>query len=108
MKIQKGDTVQLITGKDKGKKGKVILVLGKENKLIVEGLNKVKRHVKGRQGAKSAIIEKEAPLWVSKVMLVDPDSGKTTRVGYQIDKGGNKYRVSKKTGKLITQKETKK
>lgn len=108
MKIQKGDLVQVITGKDKGKKGKVVLALSKESKIIVEGINKVKRHVKGRQGAKSAIVEKEAALWISKVKLIDPESGKATRVGYQIDKGGHKYRVSKKTGKIITQKETKK
>ncbi len=101
MKIQKNDTVQIITGKDKGKKGKVTAVFAKSNKILVEGVNMVKRHLKGRQGAISAIISKEAPLWVSKVKLVDPESNKATRVGYEIDKGGNKYRVAKVTGKII-------
>jgi len=101
MKILKGDNVQIITGKDKGKKGKVTAVFVKKNKVIVEGINMVKRHQKGRQGAQSAIISKESPLWVSKVKLIDPESGKPTRVGYEIDKGGNKYRVAKVTGKML-------
>jgi large subunit ribosomal protein L24 len=101
MKIQKGDQVIVITGKDSGKKGKVLSVFAKTNKLIIEVIKKVKRHQKGRNGQISAIIEKEIPIWASKVMLLDPETNKPTRVGYKLDAGKNKYRVSKKTGKII-------
>ena len=100
-KIKKDDIVKVITGKDKGKEGKVLFVDTKNHKILVSGINKVKKHQKaGRaQGAnESAIIEKENYIDISNVMLsVD---GKATKVGFKID-GQKKIRVAKKTGKLI-------
>jgi len=88
LKIRKGDTVLVITGKDKGVKGKVIKTISEDNKVIVEGVNRIKRHTKvgqGPRGAKSGgIIVQEAPVHVSNVMLVDGD-GKATRVGKRRD-----------------------
>lgn len=83
MKIKKGDTVLIIKGKDRGKQGKVIKVLPKENRIVVEGLNLVKKHVKPkRAGEKGQIIEVPAPLYVSKVKLICPLCKKPTKVGY--------------------------
>ena len=100
-KIKKDDVVIVITGKDKGKNGQVISVDHKNQKILVKGVNMVKKHQKAgktKGATESAIIEKENWLALSNVMLsVD---GKATRVGFKID-GDNKYRVAKKTGKVI-------
>jgi large subunit ribosomal protein L24 len=96
MKIKKGDTVLIIRGKDRGKSGKVVKVIPKENKIVVEGLNLVKKHVKPkRQGEKGKIIEIPAPLYISKVKLICPNCNKPTRVGYKIE-GEEKFRICKK------------
>lgn len=101
MKIRKGDTVQVITGKDKGKTGKIIKVLREENRVVVEGINIVKRHQRAlRRGQESGVIEKPAPIHASNVMLLDPTSKVPTRVGYQIE-GKVKKRISRKTSKII-------
>lgn len=101
MKIKKGDNVIILSGKDKGKKGKILTVLSKTSKVIVEGINKLKRHTKNRQGKLGGIVEKEHPIYVSKCMLLDPETGKPTRLGYTIDKSGAKYRISRQTKKII-------
>jgi large subunit ribosomal protein L24 len=107
MKIKKGDLVQVITGKDRGKQGKVIRSYPTEERLLVEGVNRVKKHTKAGQtqrGSKTGgIITTEAPIHVSNVMLVVEDEGKkvTTRVGYRFDDDGNKIRVARRTGKDI-------
>ncbi|MDD7585568.1 MAG: 50S ribosomal protein L24 [Corynebacterium glucuronolyticum] len=102
MKIHKGDTVLVIAGKDKGAKGKVIQAFPKTSKVLVEGVNRVKKHVVNsapERGAESGgIVTQEAPIHVSNVMIVDAD-GNPTRVGYRIDEDGKKVRVSKKSGK---------
>lgn len=99
MKIKKGDKVQVIAGKDKGKEGKVLVVDVKKNKVIVEGVNKVKKHVKPSPvNPNSGIIEQEAPIDVSNVMYVY--AGKPTRIGYKIE-NGTKQRVAKATGEVI-------
>lgn len=96
MNILKGDQVKIISGKDKGKIGKVIKVMPKKMQVIVEGLNLVKKHVRARRaGEKGQIIEVPRPLHVSKVMIVCSKCGKPTRVGYLI-KEDKKYRVCKK------------
>src|SRR5690242_16189259 len=104
MKIKKGDEVIVITGKNKGATGKVIVADPKRERVIVEGVNLVKRHTKetnqGPRGAKDGgIVTKEAPIHVSNVMLVE--DGKPTRVGYRIEDDGRKVRVSRRTGKEI-------
>ena len=96
MKIRKGDNVIMLGGKDRGKTGKVSVTLPKENKIVVEGLNLVKRHVRARkQGQKGQIISKERAVSVSSVALVCKSCGKPTRIGYKIV-GDNKVRVCKK------------
>ena len=98
-KIRKGDTVQIIAGKDKGSEGKILSVDPKNGKVVVEGLNMVTKHSKPSQAnPNGGIVEKEAPIDISNVMLVV--GGKTTRVGFEI-KDGKKVRVAKATGKVI-------
>ena len=101
MNVKKGDTVQVITGKDKGQTGKVITVLPKEGKVVVEKVNMVSRHVKARkQGDESGIIQKEAPLYVSKVMLFCPKCNRGVRSGRKVE-GDKKVRVCKRCGAQI-------
>ena len=104
MFVKAGDTVVLLTGdeKDRGKKGKVLAVSPKEGKVIVEGLNTVKKHVKPRKaGDPSGIIETESAIHASKVMLVCPKCNKPTRVGHKIYADGKKDRMCKKCGETF-------
>lgn len=102
MHVKKGDAVIVIAGKEKGKKGKVIAVDTAKNRVIVEGLNQVKRHTKPSQNnPQGGIITKEAPIHVSNVMLVDPESGKPTRVKTVTQADGTKVRTAVKSGKAI-------
>ncbi|MCI9196594.1 MAG: 50S ribosomal protein L24 [Lachnospiraceae bacterium] len=102
VKIKKGDTVKVITGKDKDKEGKVLAVDRKRNKVLVDGVNKVTKHTKpsiaNQQGG---IIQKEAPIDISNVMYVH--KGQPTRIGFKILEDGRKVRVAKKTGEVIDQ-----
>jgi large subunit ribosomal protein L24 len=99
-KIKKGDTVVVLTGKDKGKQGQVLQVLPKENRVVVEGLNMVQRHTKATQfDPQGGIKHKEAPLHVSNVAFVD-SNGKATRVGFRVE-GDKKVRIAKTTGEVI-------
>lgn len=101
LKVKKGDEVIVIAGKDKGKKGAILKVLPEERRVLVAGINMVKRHTKpGKEGA-GGIIAKEASLDVSNVMLVDKKTGKGTRVGYQIEKDGTKSRVARRSGEKV-------
>lgn len=104
MKIRKGDTVLVISGPDKGAQGKVIQAFPKRDKVLVEGVNRIKKHVANsapERGAESGgIVTQEAPIHVSNVMLVDAD-GTPTRVGYRFDEDGKKVRISRRTGKDI-------
>ncbi len=105
MKIHKGDTVLVISGKDKGAKGKVIQAFPKEQRVLVEGVNRIKKHTAAsanERGASSGgIVTQEAPIHVSNVMVVDSD-GTPTRVGYRVDEEtGKKVRISRKNGKDI-------
>lgn len=100
MKLKKGDTVQIISGKEAGSQGVIIEVRPKDNKVIVEGRNIAKRHTKARgQGQKADIIEKPMPMDASNVMLVV--KGKPTRVGYKVNADGTKVRIAKKTGEEV-------
>jgi large subunit ribosomal protein L24 len=102
VKVKKGDTVIVIAGRDKGAKGKVIQAFPREDKVLVEGVNRVKKHTRIRttqRGAKTGgIVTQEAPIHVSNVMVVDAD-GKPTRVGSRIEEDGQKVRISKRSGK---------
>ena len=101
MKIKKGDTVQVLSGNDKGKTGEVLEVIPKTQKVIVKGVNVRKKHVKARkQGEESVIIPLECAIHSSKLNVVCPKCGKPTRIGYQIEKD-EKVRVCKKCGAKI-------
>jgi large subunit ribosomal protein L24 len=102
VKVKKGDTVVVIAGKDKGAKGKVIAAYPRQDKVLVEGVNRVKKHTRistTQRGAKTGgIVTQEAPIHVSNVQLLDSD-GNPTRVGFRIDDSGQKVRVARSTGK---------
>ena len=100
MRIKKDDTVVVITGKDKGKTGKVLKAMPKENKVVVQGVNMQTKHAKATQKAAAEIKHIEGPIDASNVMLYDSKSKKGLRVGYKIE-NGKKVRVSKKTGAVI-------
>ena len=101
MNFKTGDKVVVISGKDKGKEGKITTVLRKENKVVVEGINVVKKHVKPNGQNSGSIVEVEAPIHASNVMMIDPKTGKRTRIGHTIDKKGNKIRVAKKSNESL-------
>ncbi|MGB3919443.1 50S ribosomal protein L24 [Thiothrix litoralis] len=102
-KIRSNDEVVVITGKDKGRRGKVMQVLVEEGKVLVQGINRVKKHVKPNPnaGVQGGIIEKEMPLDNSNVMLVNPATGKGDRVGFKLLDDGKKIRVFKSNGERV-------
>lgn len=102
IRLKKGDLVEVTTGKYKGKQGTITAVHPTENKVTVEGINIVKKHQKpNRTYPQGGIIEITKPIWVSKVAIVDPTAKKPSRIGYKLDKDGNKTRVFKASGKEI-------
>jgi len=101
MNFKTGDKVVVISGRDKGKEGKISHVLRAENKVVVEGVNIVKKHNKGNGQTAGSIIEREAPIHVSNVMMIDPKTGERTRIGHSTDKKGKKIRVAKKSNESL-------
>lgn len=102
LNVKKGDKVVVVAGKDKSKSGRILQVFPKENRVLVEGVNIVKRHTKPNQlNPEGGIIEKEAPIHVSNVMLADPKTGQPTRVGHKFLEDGSKVRYAKKSGETI-------
>jgi len=104
MKVKKGDTVQVISGRDRGAKGKVIAAYPKQQRVLVEGVNRIKKHTRvstTQRGARSGgIVTQEAPIHVSNVMVVDSD-GKPTRIGFRKDEDRRSVRVARRSGKDI-------
>ncbi len=100
-KIKKGDTVIVLTGRDKGKTGEVIKMLLDDNKALVRGVNMVRRHQKQTQTQEAGIVAKEAPIHLSNIAITDPKDGKATRVGFKVQEDGTKVRVAKRSGDLI-------
>ena len=99
--VKKDDNIIVITGKDKGKKGRVIAAYPRQNRVLVEGVNMVKKHSRPtQQNPQGGIVEQEAAIHVSNVMLLDPKSGKPTRIGYKVQDNGKKVRVAK-SGSVI-------
>jgi large subunit ribosomal protein L24 len=102
LQIKKGDTVQVITGKDKGVTGKVIMSYPNVERVLVEGVNRIKKHTKITQtqrGAQSGgIVTQEAPIHVSNVMIVDPSDNRPTRIGHKVTEDGRRVRISRRTG----------
>ena len=101
MKVKKGDKVIVTTGKDKGKRGDVLRVLPRKRRLIVRGVNIVKRHTKPAAGQTGGIVEKEVSIHVSNVALVDPKSDDATKIGYKFLDDGRKVRFARASGEMI-------
>ena len=101
MNFKTGDKVVVISGKDKGKEGKITHVLRAENRVVVEGVNVVKKHVKGNGQQAGSINEVEAPIHASNVMIIDPKTKKPTRIGHSVNKDGKKIRVAKKSNSSL-------
>nr|WP_103328027.1 50S ribosomal protein L24 [Bacteroidetes bacterium endosymbiont of Geopemphigus sp.] len=102
MKIKKGDQVIVLSGNYKGSKGEVVSVLPKKNKAFVKGVNLIKKHTKpNAQNPQGGILEKETPIDLSKIAILDPDSSRPTRIGFQI-KEGKKFRIAKRSGKVLS------
>jgi large subunit ribosomal protein L24 len=102
IRLKKGDTIIVRSGKYKGQTGKITATHPQDNKVTVAGINVVKKHVKpNQQHPQGAIVELTKPMWVGKVSIVEPTSKKPSRIGYNLDKDGKKTRVFKKTGKEI-------
>ncbi|GEN51091.1 50S ribosomal protein L24 [Alkalibacterium pelagium] len=101
MFVKSGDKVRVLAGKDKGKEGTVLSAMPKQSKVIVEGINIMKKHTRPTgMGQEGGIVETEAPIHVSNVQLIDPKSGESTRVGYKIE-DGKKVRYAKKSGEAL-------
>jgi large subunit ribosomal protein L24 len=103
LKIKKGDRVIVIAGRDKGRVGDVVKTLPSENRVVVQGINVVKRHTRPSQMSNGGIIEKEASIHVSNVAHLDPKENKPTRVGFKIIDGDRKVRVARRSGEVIDQ-----
>ncbi|MPY90513.1 MAG: 50S ribosomal protein L24 [Luteitalea sp.] len=101
--VRKNDEVLVIAGKDRGKRGRVLRVLPVANRVIIEGVNLVKRHTRPdpRRNVKGGIVEREAPLHASNVMVVDPSTGHRTRIGHRVLDDGRKVRISRSSGEVI-------
>ena len=101
MNFKTGDKVVVIAGKDKGKEGKITKILKAENKVIVENINMIKKHIKPNGQTAGSIVEMEAPIHASNVMILDPKTKKPTRIGHTTDKKGKKIRVTKKSNENL-------
>ena len=101
MKILKGDTVKILIGKDKGREGLIVKAMPKKDKVVIQGLNLYKKHIKPSQGKPGSIIEKERAMTVSKVAVICPNCKKAIRVAYQIDKSGEKSRICRKCKSIL-------
>ncbi|MEC1259898.1 50S ribosomal protein L24 [Bacillus swezeyi] len=101
MHVKKGDKVMVISGKDKGKQGLILAAFPKKDRVLVEGVNMVKKHAKPTQAnPQGGILNQEAPIHVSNVMPLDPKTGEVTRVGYKAE-NGKKVRIAKKSGQVL-------
>ena len=101
LKVRKGDTVAVVTGREKGRTGEVLRAIPKERRVVVQGVNMVKRHTRPSPASPGGVIEKEAALHISNVALIDPKDGKPTRVGFRRLEDGRKVRYAKRSGEVI-------
>ena len=100
--VRKGDTVMVVAGKERGKRGRVLRVIPEKNRVVVERVNMIKKHQRPTQRIRQGgIIEREGPIHLSNVMLLDPTSGKPTRIGMRVLSDGTKARVARKSGEII-------
>ncbi|MEZ5063363.1 MAG: 50S ribosomal protein L24 [bacterium] len=101
MKIKRNDQVTVIAGEDKGKSGRVLRVIPDQDRVVVEGVNFIKRHTRPRPGQQGGIIEREAPIHVSNVMVNDPADGKPSRIGSHVLADGKRQRVARRSGEAL-------
>ncbi len=103
LSVKKNDEVLVIGGRDRGKRGRVLRVVPEKNRVVVEGVNMIKRHTRPnpQRNVKGGIVERESAIHASNVMLVDPDSGKPTRVGHRTLEDGRRVRVSRRGGTVL-------
>ncbi len=101
LKIRKGDTVVVLCGRDKGKTGEVLRVRPKEQRVVVRGVNVIKRHTRPSQTTPGGVLEREAALHISNLAIADPKDGKPTRVGYRVLEDGRKVRFAKRSGEIV-------
>ena len=101
MKLKTGDKVVVIAGKDKGKEGNITKILKNENKVVVEGINVAKKHVKPNGQTAGSIVDMELPIDASNVMILDPKTKKPSRIGHTTDKNGKKVRITKKSNSTL-------
>lgn len=104
LKIKKGDHVIVLAGRDKGKHGEVVKMMPKESRVLVRGVNMVRRHQRQTASLEGGIISKEAPIHISNLALEDPKDGKPTRVGFKFLDDGTKVRFAKRSGEVISEK----
>ena len=100
-KLRKGDDVVVVSGRDKGKTGSILRVMRNDDRVLVNGVNTVKRHTRPSASQPGGIVEKEAPIHISNVAIADPKDGKATRVGYRVLTDGRKVRFAKRSGEVI-------
>jgi large subunit ribosomal protein L24 len=100
-RVKKGDSVKVLTGKDKGKTGQILTVMDQQSRVIVQGVNMVRRHTRPSAQTTGGIIQKEAPIHISNVAHVDPKSSEATRVGFRMLDDGRKVRYAKRSGEVI-------
>ena len=101
VKIKKGDRVIVTAGRDKGKTGEVLRIINKNNRVLVQGVNMIKRHQRPTQTAQGGIVEMEAAIHISNLAHIDPKDQKPTRVGFKVLEGGRKVRFAKRSGEVI-------
>ena len=102
-KVKKGDTVKVLAGESKGSTGRIVRVMPKMNRVVVEGVNMIKKHQKpSASSPQGGIVEMEAPIHISNVSLIDPSTNETTRVGRKFDDNGNIVRYAKKSGEVLS------
>jgi large subunit ribosomal protein L24 len=101
--IRKNDQVVVRTGKDRGKKGRVLMVIAGRNRVVVEGVNLIKRHTRPnpQRNIKGGIVQREGPIHASNVMLIDPESGEPTRIGHKTLADGRRVRIGRKSGSVV-------
>ncbi len=100
-KIRKGDRVVVLTGRSKGRSGEVLQVMPKEGRAVVQGVNLAKRHTRASQKTMGGIVEQEAPIHLSNLAHIDPQSGKPTRIGFRVLEDGRKVRFARRSGEII-------
>lgn len=102
MRLRKGDEVVVVSGEDRGKRGRILKVFGDKNRVLVEGVNFIRRHTRPSQSnPQGGIVQREAPVHASNVMVVDPSTGRPTRIGARVNEDGSRDRIARRSGEVL-------